>query len=103
MSAAHTPGHGLTSRTIHVAAVLAERFLNPDVAAYARSHGVGHHRAGRYIRPPSTARREQFWFGVGRALTAAYGGRGMRTDYERDVLRAIEAERAAIAKAEGRS
>ncbi|MBI5270669.1 MAG: hypothetical protein HY856_13440 [Burkholderiales bacterium] len=73
--------------------------MNPDVAAYNRSNGGGRHRAGRYIVAPSTPRRERFWFGVGSALTSAYCGRGVRTDYERAVLLAIEDARAAIAKA----
>lgn len=101
MSAQHTPGHGLTPRTIRAAALLAERFMNPDVAAYNRSRSGARHRAHRYIVAPSTRRRELFWFGVGRALTAAYCGRGVRTDYERAVLSAIEDARAAIAKATG--
>jgi hypothetical protein len=82
-----------------VAAILAERFANPDVAAYNRSRGGARHRANRYIVAPSTKRREQFWFGVGRALTAAYCSRGMRTGYEMAVRRAIEGARAALAKA----
>lgn len=100
MSAQHTPGHGLSPRTIRAAALLAERFQNPDVAAYNRSHGGGRHRANGYIVAPSTQRREQFWFGVGRALGAAYGRRGCPTDYERAVRRSIDATRTAIAKAQ---
>lgn len=99
--AKHTPGHGLTPRTIRVAALLAERFMNPDVAAYNRALGGGRHRADRYIVAPSSRRREHFWHGVGRALTAAYCGRGVRTDYERAVLRAIESARAAVATTTG--
>jgi hypothetical protein len=101
MSAQHTPGHGLSARTIRTAALLAERFMNPDVAAYGRSQGGGRHRANRYIVAPSTKRREHFWFGVGRALTAAYGRRGMPTHYEQAVRRDIDAAREAIARATG--
>lgn len=89
--------HNLSTRTIRAAAILAERYMNPDVAAYNRSRGGSRHRAGMYITAPSSKRRELFWFGVGRALTAAYCGRGVRTDYERAVLKAIEDQRAVIA------
>lgn len=99
MEAKHTRGHGLAPRIIRTAALLAERYLNPDVAAYSRSHGGGRHRANRYIVAPSSARREHFWFSVGRALGAAYGRRGCPTDYERAVRRDIDAARAAISKA----
>lgn len=102
-AAQHTPGHDLSPRTIRVAAILAERFQNPDVAAYNRSRGGARHRADRYIVAPSSKRREHFWFGVGRALTAAYVGRGAPTDYERAVRQSINEARAAIAKAEGRA
>lgn len=101
MSAQHTPGHGLTPRTIRAAALLAERFMNPDVAAYNRSRGGMRHRHDRFIIAPSTKRRELFWFGVGRALSAAYTGRGMPTDHERAVRKAINDARAAIPKATG--
>jgi hypothetical protein len=101
MEAKHTPGHDLAQRIIQTAAQLAERFQNPDVAAYNRSHGGGRHRAGRYIVAPSSKRREHFWFSVGRALGAAYSYRGCPTDYERAVRRDIDAARAAIAKATG--
>lgn len=101
----YTPGHDISPRAIHAAALLAERFSNPDVAAYNRSHGGGRHRTiggyPRYIVAPSSTRREHFWFGVGRALTAAYSRRGCPTDYERAVRRSIDAARAAIAKATG--
>ncbi len=98
MSAAkNTPSHDLAPRVIRVAALLAERFQNPDAAAYSRSRGGARHRADRYIVAPSTPRREHFWFCVGRALTAAYVGRGCPTHYERAVRSAIEAERIAIA------
>lgn len=93
--------HTLRPRTITVAAILAERFLNPDAVAYSRSIGGGRHCGGRYIVAPSTKRREEFWFGVGRALTAAYSRNGCPTDYERSVRRAIEDRRAAIAKSTG--
>lgn len=99
-STKHAQGHDLSRRTVRVAALLAERFLNPYVAAYNRSRGGMRYCGGRYIVAPSTKRRELFWFGVGCALTAAYCCRGMRTDYELSVLRAIESERAAIAKAQ---
>jgi hypothetical protein len=95
----HTPGHDLTPRTIYAAALLAERFMNPDVAAYNRSYGGGRHRTIGYIVAPSTERREHFWYGVGRALSAAYGRRDVPTDYERAVRRSIDNARAAIAKA----
>ena len=98
MSAQQTPGHGLSLRTIRVAALLAARFQNPDVAAYNRSQGGGRHRAGRYVVAPSSKRREHSWFGVGRALTAAYVSRGCPTNYERAVRLDIDA---AIAKATG--
>lgn len=95
-----TTQHNLTPRTIRCAALLAERFMNPDVAAYNRAHGGGRHRTingyPHYIVAPSTPRREQFWFGVGRALTAAYVGRGCPTQYERAVRSAIDAARAAM-------
>lgn len=93
--------HGLSPRIIKTAALLAERYSNPDVAAYNRSHGGGRHRTiggyPRYIVAPSTKRREHFWFSVGRALGAAYGYRGCPTDYERAVRRAIDAARASLA------
>lgn len=91
--------HGLSRRIIRTAALLAERFQNPDVAAYSRSHGGGRHRAHKYIVAPSSARREKFWFSVGRALGAAYGHRGCPTDYERAVRHDINAARALIAQA----
>lgn len=97
---AATPGHELAPRIIRVAAILAHRYANPDVAAYNRAHGGGRHRAGRYIVAPSSKRREHFWHSVGRALTAAYCGRGCRTDYERAVLRDIERARVAIESTE---
>ncbi len=100
-AAKHTPAHDLDARTIRTAALLAERYMNPDVAAYSRSRSGGRHRANSYIVAPNSTRREHFWFGVGRALTAAYSYRGCPTDYERAVRRDIEAARAAIAKATG--
>lgn len=100
-STKHTPEHDLAPRAIRVAAILAERYANPDVAAYNRARGGGRHRAGRYIVAPSSARREHFWFCVGRALGAAYGRRGCPTHYETSVRHAIDGARAAIAKAAG--
>lgn len=100
MSTKHTPGHGLSQRTIRAAAILAERFQNPDVAAYNRSRSGRRHRSIGYIVAPSTQRREHFWFGVGCALSAAYGRRGTPTDYERAVRESIDCARAAIAKAQ---
>lgn len=100
MSAKHA--HDLTPRTVRVAALLVNRFQNPDVAAYNRFQGIGRFNgSGRYISPPSSKRRELFWFGVGRALTAAYSSRGCPTNYEMAVRRDIDAARAAIAQAEG--
>lgn len=99
--AKHAPGHDLAPRIIRTAALLAERFQNPDVAAYNRSRGGARHRSDRYIVAPSFQRREHFWFSVGRALTAAYVGRGCPTDYERAVRRDINAARDVIAKATG--
>lgn len=101
MNTQHTLKQPQQMRVILAAALLAERFQNPDVAAYRRSHGSGRYCAGRYINPPSSPRREQFWFSVGRALGAAYGGSGCPTNYERAVRRDIDAARAAIAKATG--
>lgn len=91
---------GLTPRTIRIAAILAERFSNPDVAAYNRARGGARHRADRFIVAPSTKRREHFWFSVGRALGAAYSRRGCPTDYEIAVRREIDAARAALTKTE---
>ena len=97
----HTLGHGLSPRVIRVAALLAERFLNPDVAAYGRSTTGSRFCGGRYITPLQRPRRAHFWFVVGRALSAAYSRRGCPTDYERSVRAAIDTERAAMAKASG--
>lgn len=91
--------HDLQARVVRVAAILAERYINPDVAAYGRSRGYGRHRAGRYITPPSSKRREHFWFTVGRALTAAYSRRGCPTCYEIAVRKAIDEARADLANA----
>lgn len=60
--------HNLPRRVIIAAALLANRYSNPDVAAY--------NRAGSHITGSKT-RSERFWFRVGRAL----GWTGM-TDYE---------------------
>lgn len=76
-------------RVIYAAAILAERYINPDVAAYSRSY----HANGR------SERRAHFWHVVGRALGAAYGRRGCPTDYERAMRREIDAARATIASA----
>lgn len=99
--AKNTPSHDLTRRVIRVAALLAERFENPDVAAYNRARGGARHRAVGFIVAPSSPRREQFWHSVGRALTAAYVGRGCPTDYERAVRHEINTARAAIAASTG--
>jgi hypothetical protein len=79
-------------RVIVVAAALAERYLNPDVAAFNRSR----HAKWGNGRAPASTRREHFWFVVGRALGAAYGRRGCPTDYERAMRREIDAARAEI-------
>ena len=101
MDAKHTLGHWLPSRVILTAALLAERYQNADVVAYRRATS-GERRCGnRYIVAPSTPRREQFWFSVGRALGAAYERRGCPTNYERAVRIDIDKARAAIAKATG--
>lgn len=97
IAAIHTPGHDLAPRVVRTAALLAERYQNPDVAAYNRSRGGARHSCGRYIVAPSTPRRELFWFNVGRALGAAYGRRGCRSDYDIAVRRDIDAARCAIA------
>jgi len=90
MNAQHTPG-----RVIKAAAALAERYMNPDVAAYGRLHfAEGRMWSGKFRRAPASERREQFWFSVGRALGAAYGRRGCPTDYERDMRREIDSVRA---------
>ena len=91
--------HDLSPRVIRVAAILAERYQNPDVAAYNRFHGGGRHRGGRYIVAPSSKRRENFWFTVGRALGAAYGYRGCPTFYEQAVRRDIDAARQSFKEA----
>lgn len=102
MSPAQQPaGHDLPPRVVRTAAILAERYQNPDVAAYGRSGGHGRHRHGKYITPPSSKRRQHFWFNVGRLLTAAYSRRGCPTGYELAVRIAIEEARAAITKTQG--
>lgn len=60
--------HNYSHRVIIAAALLANRYSNPDVAAYNRAGNPMLH-AGE--------RRYHFWFSVGRAL----GCNGM-TDYE---------------------
>lgn len=88
-----------STRVIKAAAALAERFANPDVAAYGRKVFAefrlwnGKFRA---VRPSD--RRDQFWHEVGRALGAAYGRRGCPTNYERAVRRDIDSARAAMAQ-----
>jgi len=76
-------------RVIHAAAILAERYMNPDVAAYSR----------KYYAEGVSVRRADFWFRVGRLLGAAYGRRGCPTNYEIAARRAIDAARAALAPA----
>lgn len=63
--------HNLPRRVILAAALLANRYSNPEVAAYNRA-GNPHLDAG--------TRRYRFWFSVGRALSC--GGFGLITDYE---------------------
>jgi hypothetical protein len=92
--------HTLPRRVIVAAAALAERYGNPDVAAYGRKHfAEGRMWSGKFRPVKASERREQYWHSVGRALGAAYGYRGCPTDYERAVRCDIDAARAAIAKA----
>jgi hypothetical protein len=85
-------------RVVRAAAVLAERYLNGDVAAYGRLHfAEGRMWSGKFRRATASERRDQFWFSVGRALGAAYGRRGCPTDYERAMRRAIDSARELIA------
>jgi hypothetical protein len=88
----------LSTRVALVAALLAERFQNPEAAAYGRSQNGGRYCGGRYIIAPSTKRREHFWFSVGCALTSAYIRRGIPTNYERAVRLEIDAVRTAITR-----
>lgn len=80
-----------TPRVIRAAAILAERYMNPDVAAFNRM----------YRAEGKSKRRSYFWFRVGRALGAAYVRRSCPTIYEREIRRQIEAVRATFQKAEG--
>lgn len=71
----------LPRREAFAAAVLAERYQNPDVAAYNRKYRAKSKRA------------EHFWFRVGRDLGAAYGYNGCPTKYEQAVKAQINAVR----------
>lgn len=82
----HTP---TPRREVVAAAILAERFQNPDVAAFNR-----YHRAKHYAR---SERRAIFWFRVGRLLGAAYHRRGCPTFYEQTVRAEIDNARASFA------
>lgn len=86
-----------SERVIKAAAILAERHMNPDVAAYGRIHFAQMRMWSRKFRTVKPSkRRDHFWFSVGRALGAAYGARGYPTDYERATRIAIDAARAAL-------
>ena len=74
-------------REAFAAAVLAERYQNPDVAAYNRKYRAKNKRV------------EHFWFCVGRNLGAAYGYNGCPTKYEQAVKAQINALRAEIRSA----
>lgn len=100
MEAKQTHAHRLPRRQIVVAAALAERFLNPDMAAYGRLHfAEARMWSGKFRQVRQSNHRDYFWHCVGRALSAAYGRRGCPTEYERAVRSDIDAARAAITKA----
>lgn len=71
-------------RVIYAAALLSERYLNPEVAA------LNNHRSA------ASPRRAAFWLSVGALLSQAYGRRSCATDYEIAARREIEAARAAM-------
>lgn len=82
--------HDFPPRVIKVAAMLTNRYQNPQVAARNRASGWTH----RYVRTTSTQRRTRFWLQVASALGFAYCRRDCPTNFEMAVLRDIEAAKA---------
>jgi len=89
-----TTTHDFRPRVIKTAAVMAERYINPQVAARNRARGW----TKRYVKTESTKQRTEFWLQVASALGFAYCRRSCPTHFETAVLRDIESARAAITK-----
>lgn len=87
---------GVPARVIRVAACLAERYSNSDVAAFGRIGYCGAENrmwSGKFRRVKASPCRDRFWRSVALLLGAAYTRYGCPTDYEIAARRAIEEAR----------
>lgn len=89
------------TRVIRVAACLAERYANPEVAAFGRLRGGAEYQmwSGKFRRTATSERRNIFWRTVAGVLVDAYVRYGRSpTNYEATMRRAIENARATLAQ-----